>query len=176
MKFVQWTLAAVGTIALAIVAAGFFLPSRFEVARTTVIKAPAEKIYDLIVEPRLWMGWSAWGKRDPAMDVTYSGPPFGQGAKWSWASKTENGGMIELISVEPNRRIQYALYVPYFNLRSVGKFVLDEDAGATRVTWSNSGDVGRNPLKHYLAHWMDRIVGEDFEGGLANLKAMAEKP
>lgn len=134
MKLAQWTLAALGTIALAIVAAGFVLPSRFEVARTTLINAPTEKIHDLIADPRRWKQWSTSGRRDPVMDITYSGPPFGQGAKWSWASKTERSGMMELTSVEPNRRVQY------------------------------------------FAQWMDRINGEDFDGGHANLKAMAEKP
>ena len=47
---------------------------------------------------------------------------------------------------------------------------------ATRVTWTNNGDVGGNPVKHYLAVMMDRMVGPDFEAGLANLKALAEKP
>ena len=81
MKIIQWTLAVVGILALALVSIGFFLPSRFEVARSTVINAPAEKVYDLIADPRLWSKWSAWNERDPTMDVRFSGPPFGQGAK-----------------------------------------------------------------------------------------------
>jgi len=176
MKFIQWTLAIVGMIALAIVGTGFFLPSRFDVARTIVIDAPAERIYDLIAEPRLWMRWSAPHKRDPAMDVTYAGPPFGQGAKWSWASKQEGSGSLEFTRVDPNKRVEYSLYLPIFNQRSTGAFSIEGGQGGQRVTWTNSGDVGPNPLKHYIAEGMDRMIGPEFEASLANLKVLAEKP
>lgn len=176
MKIIQWTLAVVGILALALVGIGFFLPSRFEVARSTVINAPAEKIYDLIADPRLWSKWSAWSERDPAMDINYSGPPFGQGAKWSWKSKSEGSGTMEFTRVEPNRRVEYTLSFTEYGMKSGGAFTLDGAAPGARVTWTNSGDVGTNPLKHYLAVMMDRLVGPDFERGLANLKALAEKP
>jgi len=176
MKVIQWTLAFVGMVALGIVATGFFLPSRFDVSRSTVINAPAEKIYDIVADPRTWKDWTAWQRRDPGMDVTFSGPPFGQGARWSWASKTEGSGAMEFTRVSPNSRVEYSLYQPYFNLRSRGALAIEPATGGQRVTWSSAGDVGSNPLKHYLATHMDRMVGPDFEGGLANLKALAEKP
>jgi hypothetical protein len=61
-------------------------------------------------------------------------------------------------------------------MRSKGAITLEPAGGGTRVTWTNTGDTGGNPLKHYLAASMDRMVGPDFEQGLANLKALAEKP
>ena len=88
MKILQWTLAFVGALALAALAVGFFLPSNFEVTRSVVIRAPESRIYDEIVEPRRWAKWSVWQRRDPQMDVSFSGPPFGRGAKWSWKSRT----------------------------------------------------------------------------------------
>jgi len=176
MKFVQWTLALVGIAALSIVAAGFFLPSRFDFSRSIAIEASADKVYDLIADPRLWKGWSVWNRRDPGMDVTYSGPPFGQGAKWSWKSQSEGSGNMEFTRVEPNRRVEYTLFLPSLNLKSGGTFTIEPAGKGARVTWTNGGDVGPNPLKHYLAWQMDRLAGPDFEGGLANLKALAEKP
>jgi uncharacterized protein YndB with AHSA1/START domain len=176
MKFIQWALAIVGMVALAIVGVGFFLPSKFEISRSTVINAPADKVYDLIADPRLWAKWTVWSRRDPKMDVTYSGPPFGQGARWSWKSASEGTGAMEFTRVEPNRRVEYSLFFQDFNMRSAGAFQLDAGPSGTRVTWTSGGDVGGNPLKHYLAVMMDRMAGPDFEGGLANLKALAEKP
>jgi len=82
VKIIQWTLAVIGILALAIVGIGLFLPSQFEVSRSARIDAPADKVYDLIADPRHWSKWSAWSRRDSQMDVTFSGPPFGQGAKW----------------------------------------------------------------------------------------------
>jgi len=175
MKFLQWTLAVIGTIALLAVAAGFFLPSSFAVQRSIEINAQPRKVYDLVVEPRKWKDWSVWTRRDPDMHITYSGPPFGMGAKWSWVSKSEGSGTMEFTRVDPDKSVEYALVFADFNMRSTGALRLEPAGNATRVTWTNNGDVGGNPLKHYLAIMMDRMVGPDFEAGLANLKALAEK-
>jgi uncharacterized protein YndB with AHSA1/START domain len=176
MKFVQWTLALVGAIALALVLGGFFIPSTFVVTRAITIKAPAKKIYDLVVEPRQWTRWSEWNRRDPNMKITYKGPPFGMGARWEWVSKTEGTGSMEFTRVEPDRAVEYLLSFADYNMKSSGALRLDPQGDATRVTWSSSGDVGGNPLKHYLAMMMDRMVGPDFEAGLAHLKEVAESP
>jgi uncharacterized protein YndB with AHSA1/START domain len=176
MKFVQWTLAVVGAVALALVLGGFFLPATFVVTRTTTIKAPAKKVYDLVVEPRQWARWSEWSRRDPNMKITYKGPPFGMGARWEWVSKSEGTGSMELTHVEPDRAVEYTLSFADYNMKSSGALRLVPDGGATRVTWTTSGDVGRNPVRHYLAMMMDRMVGPDFEAGLARLKEVAEAP
>jgi uncharacterized protein YndB with AHSA1/START domain len=175
MKIVQWTLAVVGAIALALVVGGFFVPSRYQVERDTLIAAPPAKVFDYLVEPRKWTLWSAWSRRDPRMRIVYGGPPFGMGARWSWESASQGDGSMEFIAIDPDRRIDYALVMPAFNMRSIGSLRLAPEGAGTRVTWSMEGDVGPNPLKHYLAAAMDRMVGPDFQEGLANLKAVAEK-
>lgn len=176
MKIIQWTLAVVGIVMLAAVGVGFFLPSAFEVRRSVEIAAPEAKVYDLVADPRAWSKWSVWVKRDPKMDMTYAGPPFGQGAKWSWKSASEGSGTMEFVRVEPNKTIEYTLFFPDYGMKSGGFFRFEPAGKGTRVTWTNAGDVGKNPLKHYLAASMDRLVGPDFEQGLAGLKAVAEKP
>ena len=176
MKIIQWTLAVLGAVVLLLVAAGFLIPSSFKVERSAVINATPKKIYDLVVEPRQWAKWSVWNQRDPNMKITYKGPPFGMGAKWEWVSKTEGSGSMEFTRVEPDRAVEYSLSFPEYNMRSAGAIRLEPSGSATKVTWNNAGDVGGNPLKHYLTLMMDRMVGPDFEGGLANLKALAEKP
>jgi uncharacterized protein YndB with AHSA1/START domain len=176
MKIVQWTLAVIGAIALLAVIGGFFVPSTYAVQRSAVINASPKKIYDYVVEPKQWMSWSVWTRRDPTMKIKYSGPPFGMGAKWAWESKTQGSGSMEFTRVEPNHVVEYALTFPEYNMRSTGALTMEPDGAATRITWAMSGDVGGNPLKHYLALMMDRMVGPDFEAGLANLKTLAETP
>jgi carbon monoxide dehydrogenase subunit G len=75
----------------------------------------------------------------------------------------------------PNEKIVYTLHFPEFGMRSTGQLRLEPTGNATRVTWSNEGDVGANPVNRYFALMMDRMVGPDFEAGLANLKSLAEK-
>src|SRR5258707_4216700 len=173
MKFVQWSLATLGGLVVLLLVVGLFLPSAFPVQRSAVINATPNKIYNLVVEPKQWAKWSVWTRRDPDMKITYSGPPFGMGARWSWVSKSEGTGSMEFTRVEPDRAVEYALSFPDFGMRSNGALRLEPSGDATKITWTNSGDVGGNPLKHYLAAMMDRMVGPDFEAGLAKLKRMA---
>ena len=105
MKIVQWVLAGIGAVALALVVVGLFIPSTFRVERSVEINAPADRIYDYVVEPRKWKEWSVWTRRDPNMHIVYSGPPFGMGARWSWESKQEGSGNMEFRHVEPDHRV-----------------------------------------------------------------------
>ena len=83
---------------------------------------------------------------------------------------------MEFVRVVPNERIDYSLSLPDFGMKSGGTFRFEPQGAGTRVTWTSTGDVGGNPLKHYVAAMMDRMMGPDFEAGLADLKAVAEKP
>jgi uncharacterized protein YndB with AHSA1/START domain len=168
-------LSVVGIVLLAGIV-GFLMPSKYNVTRAVTIDAPPEKVYSFLASPRDWTRWSVWNQRDPAMKIVYSGPPSGQGAKWAWESKSEGTGSMEFTAAEPNKRIEYVLLFPEFDMRSRGALTLLPEGKGTQVTWTTAGDVGANPFMHYFAALMDRMVGPDFEAGLANLKALAEKP
>ena len=79
-------------------------------------------------------------------------------------------------AAEANRRLAYELFFPDFGTTSTGALELAADGATTKVSWSMNGDMGSNPLFRWLALFGDRMVGPDFEAGLANLKALAEKP
>jgi uncharacterized protein YndB with AHSA1/START domain len=156
---------------------GLMLSPKFTAVRSVQINAAPEKIYPLLADPRAWKQWSVWNQRDPAMAITYSGPPSGSGAVWAWKSKTEGDGTMTFTAAEPGRRLGYDLYFPDFGTTSSGELRLEPGtAGATQVTWVMNGDMGANPLLRWLALMGDRMVGPDFEAGLANLKQLAEKP
>ena len=176
IKIVQWTLAIVSVVALAVVGIGLVLPSAFQVSRSIEVFAPPDRIFNHVVDPREWKRWTVWNQRDPDMEVHYAGPPFGQGARWSWNSRTEGKGTMTFVKVVPNERLGYELSFPDMGMKSSGEIILEPAGKATRVTWTNAGDVGGNPLKRYVAVLMDRMVGPDFEAGLANLKRLAETP
>ena len=176
MRWIKVTLGAIVFIVVAIVAVGFVLPADYMVERTLVIAAPAARVYPLVAAPRQWSHWSIWTKRDPAMHITYFGPESGTGAGWRWDSRTEGRGEMTFTSADPSRGFTYKLYFPDFDSTSTGDFAMTPEGEGTRITWNNRGNVGSNPLRHYLALMMDRLVGPDFEAGLLNLKQLAEKP
>jgi len=158
-----------------LLAVGMALPSGFKVERSVNFAATPDRIYPLIADPREWRRWSVWNKRDPAMTMEYSGPPHGAGARWTWTSASEGNGEMEFTRVVANERVDYALSFPDMGMRSTGQLRLEPAGSGTRVTWTNEGEMGANPVNRYFGLFMDRFVGPDFEGGLNNLKALVER-
>lgn len=163
----------IGLIVLVLLA-GFLLPSGYSAQRSVVINAPVEKVYPLVANVKEWKRWTVWNQRDPSMTITYGGPESGVGAKWDWKSKSEgNGGMV-FTSADANKKIGYSLAME--GMAPAPGYVSFEPAGnGTKVTWFMAGDAGMNPLFRWFGFFMDRLVGPDFEGGLANLKKLAER-
>ncbi len=174
MKLVLKILVALVVAVGALVAAGFLLPSGFKVERSVQIDAPASEVYELVASPREWKRWSAWNQRDPAMQIEYTGPASGVGAGWSWKSATEGNGEMEFTAAQPGERVDYVLRFPEFGMESTGVLRIEPDGRGVRLSWSNEGDMGGNPINRWFGVFMDRLVGPDFESGLANLKREAE--
>jgi uncharacterized protein YndB with AHSA1/START domain len=176
MRWLKRVIVAIVVLVAALVVIGYLLPSDYVVRRSIVIHAPPEKIYPLVATPKRWADWSVWTRRDPAMKITYFGPESGAGAGWQWDSKTEGQGKMTLTKADPKDGMAYDLYFPEYDSTSSGVMAFTPDADGTRVTWTNEGSMGANPFMHFMGLAMDRMVGKDFEGGLANLKARAEAP
>ena len=176
MKALKTLVIAIVALLAVIVAGGLLLSPKFTLSRTTTIHAAPDKIYTLIADPRGWKAWSAWNQRDPGMAIEYSGPASGAGAVWAWKSKSQGDGRMTFTTAEPPKRLGYELFFPDFGTTSTGDFRLEANGGATQVTWSMNGDMGGNPIYRWMGLFMDKMVGPDFDAGLSNLKALAEKP
>lgn len=175
LRIVKWLLITLVALALLLFAGGYALSPEFKAVRSVTVHAPADKVYPLLADPREWKRWTVWNRRDPAMAITYSGPPSGVGAGWEWKSQSEGDGKMTFTAAEPGRRVAYDLFFPDFGTTSSGDLLLSPDGSGTKVTWTMNGNMGSNPLMRWMALFMDRMVGPDFEAGLANLKALAEK-
>ena len=176
MKTLKWLAIVTGGLFVLIVGGGLLLSGRFHIERSVLVQAPAPKAFALVADPRHWKEWTVWNRRDPLMKVEYFGAPSGAGSGWAWQSKTEGDGRMTLTQVEPGQRVAYELYFPDMDSTSTGELRFGADGAATRVSWAMDGDMGLNPLKRWLGLLMDRLVGPDFDAGLANLKAQAERP
>ncbi|NRF68011.1 SRPBCC family protein [Aquincola sp. S2] len=176
MKILKILLIVIGLLAAVLFGGGMFLSPQFKVTRSVMIAAPADRIYGLIADPREWKRWSVWNQRDPKMKIEYSGPPSGTGAAWSWKSESEGDGRMTFTEAVPGRHVAYELVFPDFGTTSNGEIEIAPDGAGSRVTWAMNGNMGSNPLFRWFALNADSMVGKDFEAGLANLKALAEKP
>ena len=169
LKIVAYLIGAVVLLLLA----GFLLPSGYSAQRSVTINAPVDKVYPLVANVKAWTQWTVWNQRDPNMQLSYSGPDSGVGAKWAWKSKSEGNGAMEFTAAEPNKRIAYAFQMEGMS-PSPGDIKFESAGNGTKVTWFMSGDAGVNPMMRWFGYFMDRLVGPDFEAGLANLKKIAE--
>ncbi len=175
MKWFKRILIGVIGLVLLFAAVGLALPSKFRVERSVTIAAPAEKVYGLIAAPREWKRWSVWNQRDPNMQLQYAGPDSGAGASWSWRSASEGNGEMEFTEAVPGQQLAYRLSFPDFGMQSKGLLRIEPQASGVRVSWSNEGEMSANPVNRWFGLFMDRLVGPDFEAGLANLKRLAEQ-
>lgn len=176
MKVLKWILGVVIALVAVLALGGMLLSPTFKVSRSVTVNAPPDKVYALVADPRRWKEWSVWNRRDPAMEITYSGPPSGSGAVWAWKSKNEGDGRMTFTTAEPGKRLGYELYFPDFGTTSNGDLMLEAAGSGTKVVWLMNGNMGSNPLYRWMTLFMDGMLGKDFEAGLANLKALAEKP
>jgi uncharacterized protein YndB with AHSA1/START domain len=176
LKVLKWLAITLAALVAVLFVGGYALSPEFRAVRTTVVNAAPDKVYALLADPRQWKRWTVWNQRDPAMAITYSGPASGAGAGWAWQSPTEGDGKMTFTAAEPGRRLAYDLFFPDFGTTSNGALELVPEGSGTRVTWTMNGNMGSNPLLRWIALFGDRMVGPDFEAGLANLKSLAEKP
>lgn len=174
MKALKKTFVIVVSILVLFLIIGFLLPSEFKVQRSITINAPASEVYKHVVNLRNWQAWGVWFKRDPKMQITYSGPEEDVGMTSKWLSEQEGSGEMVVIAIEPNRRFIYSLYFPEMDMGSTGEFIFNENNGQTEVIWLDYGNLGSNPVNHYFSLFMDQMIGPDFESGLENLKTLAE--
>jgi uncharacterized protein YndB with AHSA1/START domain len=176
MWLVKWVVMVTVVLFAVFLIGGFFLPPGYVVTRSMVMAAPPEKIYALVADPHGWQLWSPWSRRDPLIHVQYSGPQSGAGATWRWQSRVEGPGAMTFSDAEPNRRVAFELYLPEKGTITSGELRFEQQEAVTKVTWTMSGDAGKNPFSRWAALAAGGTIGKDFSEGLGNLKTVAEKP
>lgn len=169
--------AVVLVIVLGVLAIAATRPDTFRVERAATIKASPEKVFALIDDFHAWTLWSPWERMDPAMKRTYSGAARGPGAVYAWDGDKKVGqGQMEITATTPPERVAVKLdFLRPFEAHNTAEFVLKPQGDSVTVTWTMQGPnlfIGK-VMSVFVS--MDSIVGKDFESGLANLKAVAEK-
>ena len=151
-------------------------PSTFHVERSASIAAPPEKVLALITDFHKWGAWSPWEKLDPAMQRTFSGPENGQGAVYEWLGNKDVGsGRMEITAITPTSTTIDLLFRSPMESRNTATFALAPGGANTNVVWSMDGPMPFMSKVMSVFVSMDSLIGKDFEKGLANLKAEAEK-
>ena len=167
------------TIVVVLVALGLYAatrPNHFRMERSTVIDAPPERIFPLIADFHKWRLWSPWEKLDPDLKRTFEGAAHGVGAIYAYEGNSKVGsGRMEITDATPFSRIVAKLdFIKPMEAHNFADWTLSPQGTGTRVTWAMHGPQNFMMKLMGVIFSMDKLVGRQFEEGLANLKRAAE--
>jgi hypothetical protein len=152
-------------------------PNNFRLQRPTSIKAAPEKIFPLIDDFHNWTVWSPWENIDPALKRSYSSPASGKGAVYAYEGNNKVGaGRMEIIESAPPSKVLIKLdFIKPFKANNMAEFTLQPAGDLTNVTWAMYGPSPYLVKLMTTFFSMEKMVGAQFEEGLAKLKAVAER-
>jgi len=151
-------------------------PSNFSVTRSAAIAAPPEQVFPHVNELRNWEAWNPWGKLDPNCKMTYDGPPAGVGASYAWAGNNKIGeGRNTITESRPDELVRFRLeFAKPMKATNLAEFTLQPEGDRTVVTWTMSGKHNFIGKAFGLIVNCDKMLGGQFEKGLAQMKALVE--
>jgi len=151
-------------------------PSQFSVTRAAASDAPPEVLFPQINNLHHWQAWSPWAKLDSTAKNTYAGPPEGVGASFAWAGNNKVGeGRMTITDSRPSEFVRFRLeFLKPFKATNTAEFTIQPEGGQTVVRWTMSGT--NNFITKAVGLFMDcdKMCGDFFEKGLADMKAIAE--
>ena len=176
LEFVGWTALVLGALASAIALIASRRPAAFTAARTLRINATPERLFPLINDLKSMNSWNPFVLRDPAIKGHYSGPISGPGARYSFESKKSGTGSCEITeAAAPSKVVMQLKMVRPVQASNRVTMSIVPAGDATDLTWSMSGErplTGK--IMSLFLDW-DKMMGGEFETGLANLKSIAER-
>ncbi len=175
LKAILFTAAAAVTLLLAYAATR---PNTFAVERHLDIAATPAQLHPLIVDLHQFNTWNPYNRKDPTMQGQYSGPASGPGAVYDFKGNKDVGsGRITVTGSSPELvNMKLDMFEPMEGHNQVEFKLTPQSPSTTRVTWAMHGPSPYIARLVGIVLNMDKMIGGDFEAGLANLKAQAEKP
>src|SRR6188768_204599 len=168
-------------LALAIIAILLFIiivgrPDEFKVVRSATITAPPTAVFEQVNDFHKWDAWSPWAKLDPACKNTFSGAAAGPGAGFAWDGNNKVGaGRMTITDSQLPEVIRINLeFLRPFKSTNATEFTIRSQGNQTVVIWSMTGKSNFICKVFGLIMDGDKMVGKDFEKGLAGIKAITE--
>ncbi len=163
-------------VPLLVVAVAATRPATYRVERSAAISAPAAEVYAAVVDLHRWARWSPWARLDPNQKTTVIGQGVGAVSTWSGDDKV-GAGRMTIVEATPGARVVIKLeFLRPYESTSETSFVVVPEGVGSRVTWLMTGTNGLVARAMSVFMDMDKMIGPDFERGLASLKAEVERP
>jgi hypothetical protein len=169
---VLWAILALVVLVLASAATR---PDSFRVERSLSLQASSEQVLALLQDFRRWAEWSPWEHIDPGMQRSYSGAASGVGAIYAWTGTGKAGaGRMEIRAVEAGRVLIQLDFLKPFAAHNTAEFRWQAQGTGTQLSWAMYGPSPFVSKLMGLVFNMDKMIGRDFEQGLANMRAVLE--
>lgn len=174
---IKQLLLVIFAILVIVAVAAFMRPDTFRVERSITIKAPPERVFTLINDFRNFAAWSPWEQLDPDMHRQISPTSSGTGAVYEWRGNAKAGaGRMEILESTPSSRILIKLdFLKPIESTNSSEYTLQPQGDSTKVTWAMYGPSPFVSKVMQVFITMDKLIGKDFEKGLANMKRTAEQ-
>jgi len=172
----QKIVAAIVTVLVVFVVLVAVQPAEFRIERSITISAPQSVVFSLVNDLHSFNEWNPWAKKDPAMEQSYEGPAAGPGAIYRWSGNADVGaGSMTITESHANEGVELELaFRKPMRATNAVEFTFRPNGEQTVVTWSMSGEKDMTAKAIHLVMDMDKMVGGDFERGLADMKSLAE--
>ena len=168
--------AVLAVVVVAILAFAATKPDSFRVERKLVIQAAPDKVFPYLEDPKKTIEWSPWEKKDPNLKKTFSGAAKGKGAVYEWDGNNDIGaGRLEITEVVPNAKVVMDLhFLRPMEGRNIAMYVVTPKDGGSEVAWSIEGPSPFLSKVMCVFMNMDKMIGGEFDKGLADLKVLVE--
>jgi len=177
MKVLKVILGIIAVLAVIIIVGGIFLPKTYSVSRSTLINAPDSVVYRNIADFNEFYKWNPWAKMEPTAKVSFTGTAATPGHQYNWKGKETGSGYMKITSLNANQNVNIDLmFIEPFESLADTKFEIKPEGSTAKVTWTMSGE--NNIISKWMCLFMggmDKMIGKDFESGLASLKEKSEK-
>jgi hypothetical protein len=148
----------------------------YTVTRSVEVDAAPSTCHALVNDFHEWTAWSPWEDVDPELQRTYAGVDSGVGARYAWSGNRKAGrGSMEIVESTPGQiRVQLLFERPWKAENSV-EFSFVPSGSGTRVIWTMTGEHRGMAALFTKVVNMDKLLGKDFDRGLARFRAVAEQ-
>ncbi len=155
----------IAAILLTLMLIGLVLPGTWSAEASIQIEAAPTDLFPFLNDLSRWDTWTNWGE----VESELSDPSLGVGASRSWDDPNLGSGSVTITGSEAPTFVRYEVKIEGGASVS-GELRIEALGGASRVTWREEGDLGRNPLMGYVARGISKSQEAQLAEGLEELR------
>jgi hypothetical protein len=179
MKILLWIIIVLIGIVVLFLIIGFFTKKDYSVGREIIINKPKAIVFAYLQLLKNQNKFSVWGSMDPNMKTVFTGTDGTEGFVSAWESdnKKVGKGEQEIQKIVEGERLDYEIrFIKPFNSTNWAFITTARiNDNQTLVHWEFSAKM-KYPMNLMLVFMnMEKMIGNDLEKGLQNLKAILEK-